>query len=803
TITTFKSTYCNDKSLNFEINVGYNGIAKIGYAPVEIIFNNKTEYDKFKLKLIHKGENDKILSYSWNISLNSNKNDKYIFYMPIKSTDKNLEVELIKDNKVYTKKTYKFKEILKPQNPVIGVISNEKEKFWNQVELPLITTNIKNHTEFILDKDEKLNTKTFYLEKDDKVFNDVKAFYMYDVIVMNDFEKDFFTVKNYEALKKWVKDGGILLIGTGKNPFESLEKLDSTFRLIEFNDSINVSNYKDSDSSNNNIYMNMFIGNIVKGEVLEYEDKNPLVVNYNMGNGSVMMTTFDINTYKKDDVEGKTQFLVDMISNNKYKFDNENVKSGYNFDGLKDILSIIPFELKNNFTYLIAFVFLYGITIGLVLIVFFRNKDNRVFMIATIPIVTIIATSVILYLGYNRSNKNPIVNIVSVAQYDNYGNKDNSNIELNSYFTTLNNDYDLNVKYGTNADISFVNKDEENTIDGKKVNENKSFYEESKNEIIKEDAELWEKEYAIGAKDIKIGNLNCESNFDNGKNDLNITLTNNTNTDLDNSFIVINEKLIKVGNIKNNEVKNVIIDMDNNYHNLEKYLKTEFPYNKDLDKENSSFNNKNSKYTKKEIENKKLKNIFEFVLKNNSIINKKNLAVNEFLFVSNTSDNYWDDIEINDVKPESFNTNVIYAKFKYAIDLHGEMNISDYDIKYFDEKYNLIDGEEVNIYDGKMEVKNPFELDLLYSNTNKLAIDYFEIKIPNSLNSVREKYKIYNYKKKLWEDIELIYNKNKVGDYVIMGQDIRIRLDMSKDEIYDNRYIELPQIFIQGEYKDD
>jgi hypothetical protein len=780
-----RSIYGQEK-LVVELDAGINGIARVGYTPIKVDMTNKSKYENLKVQFIQENEESDSIEYTEDIKLSLEKSQTYYFYIPLKSTNNSIDFKIYGENELLYEDKVKLTKILKAYNPVIGVSENIDSDFLKDIDLPSVVTNTSDYNN--VDTDASYKTEIINLKKDTNLFNNKKAFSIFDILILEKLDYEFFNEENFSTILEWVNNGGIIIIGSGENPIGDFNEIESKFKLINYRSSFLISNdYSLSDSK-------IFIGNILSGKETDYLGGNPITINKSEGYGSIINLAFDINSFKSENKSKKLEIIKNAIFYNNYMFNTDNIENKNSISKiLSDISDNLPFNNNYNYIYMLSIFSIYVLIVLILILVVFRKRDKRNLLWYLIPVATILCSIPIFYIGNkNNLDMSPVISSVSVAKY----NSDESSLSVNSYFTTLNNNKDsLNLSVNKNSDVEFVENNNEDSSN------DESIHQSSKLEVTQNESDLWEKEYVVGVKNVDIGDLQCESNLKN--NILNINLDNNTNADLEKSFIIYDNKCIEVGNIIENESKSIDIDINKTYPALNEYLNNVFSYPESLDEYevNELYNvlaENPSLYTETDIENKRINNVIKTTLEDNGVINKDNLKSNEFIFLSINSDNYWDDIEVNSEKPDSYNINLIYSTYKYSYETDTDLNISNYEIK-FDNKTESEDS--VKVVDGMFEIKEPCILELEYSIKSDIKnISSFKLVENEEDQSGNLNYEIYNVKNNTWDKLNESMIYENIEDY--LDGVIKLRIDKT-DKEGNVEYIKIPKISVRGEYGND
>lgn len=273
----FNNVYAKDLIINANSNL--DSKAKLGnVVPIEINVESKENIDGKLYLSIYKDK------YEHDIKISAGESNKYIFLVPMKSNIKDIKISVKENDKVLKEKILPF-TVCNADSLFIGILSDSKNNYNYLKNLNIDFLDV-NHSEVINLKDKQLNFEVL------KNFN---------FIVLDDFNAEDLSKNSKDALDKWLKHGGIIIIGKGKyvhknlkGPFEKVKEVTyvdegvivpTNFELSDKNNMFKISEIITQNINAENLYS--LTGNIdikkdaIKAEQLKNVANNMFKVNKN------------------------------------------------------------------------------------------------------------------------------------------------------------------------------------------------------------------------------------------------------------------------------------------------------------------------------------------------------------------------------------------------------------------------------------------------------------------------------------------------------------------------------------------
>ncbi|WP_069649929.1 hypothetical protein [Caloranaerobacter ferrireducens] len=619
-----------DSELNVDINIGFNRYIKVEKTvPINItIKNNYKDIDGKIQVLIDEIQGPKKLyrAYTKEIKILKGQTKTVTIGVLFDYNSSDVLVRIVDNNENIIWQDRVYTAVIKHYSLTMGVLS-ENVKSLEYLNFAYIEQNETNKSFF-----DVVNMNGYVPEED-------YLLETFDVIVINNFDIAKMDSKQIFTIDKWVKKGGILLVGIGEN-------FDKTLKSLKKLGLVNMENISDKKSNTKKIYLDK---NIV-------ENKEKLFVfNKEYGRGHIYVIPFDL---------GKSPFIN---WNHKVEFISKTLGEHFGLFGEKKLIARSPmFSLSGNiveripknrvpsikavFILLLFFILLVG-PINYILL---EKYDKRELGFITIPVIVLVFLVLIYSIGATTSSKQPIVNSVSIIELIpntrlaevntlmgimSFKNEDvKVSLDEDVDYSSLRNFFRYNAANYKNEEI-FV----ENYIDNPK---HVTFYNRG----------IW---------DVEIFNLRKDINSDKLiKIDINMIekqikgeVSNLSSNVLEDAVLVYGtNKFIKLGDIKGGQTKTVAIDLNSfstiykNDIGYYKLLDSLFPVETGVEDEDILNN-----YVKRSI----LQEYFE---------RKYNISEeNKLLLIAWSRDNIYKNLSVNEKNTDIISRNLIVAQIKVKL----------------------------------------------------------------------------------------------------------------------------------------
>lgn len=544
-----------DDTVKIDMKVGFDKFYKIGYTtPVYFEIENKLRDINGELQIEMPNQSDSITIYAMNVSLPKDSTKKFLMNVPMNAFNTKLKVNLTDGKNTITTKTFRVDPGSNMETYALGILSDDFDsvKYINKV-------TIKNRGNF--------STKNVRLDESSFPEN-IDALKTFNIIVINDFDTSKLSKQQYEALKKWVSDGGVLIIGTGPSQNKTLAIFKDDFitgEVGEIKKLTTTSLHKMAETKNVEA-MN------ISALDINLKDSTPIIKDGNFillqkiekGKGVVAVASFDFGLEPLSSWIGNSAFadkaivavLPQYYQNDMYQ---KGMMMQDNLYAIDNALRNIP-ELPLPKTSHLVFIYIGYILLAAPLsYILLKRMDKRELMWIVVPALSLVFSGVIYFSGVGTRLTEPITNVISIIDIDNSGtitpktyagvftpNKDNIRVEAGEDFDIrplmLNNGY-----YGR----SVPNEDTQKRVDSKVIVAPKTVLEFYRSGV-------WSmRTLALESEDVFTGKL--ESNLNYAKGAYTGTINNTSGFDLDECYIITPNQYANIGPIKNGETKQINI----------------------------------------------------------------------------------------------------------------------------------------------------------------------------------------------------------------------------------------------------
>ena len=773
-------------NLKVQVGAGFNGSYKYGYdVPINMTIENKNKDINGEVQIYAINGEGRSIIYSKSLSLPKSSTKNITLNVPIMNASTKFKIVILDNKDKVYEEDCSMPSGASEQTILIGILSDEFDNvsYINRVSVRGNST---------------LPSKTIKI--DEKSFpEDISVIRGFDVIVINNFDTSKLNKKKYETLKKWVNDGGILIIGTGDTYSKTLSlfkdefiggKTGSISRVTtnELNKLVNEGKNISNVGSISSMTLNSLNIDIDNSEKLYKEGDMYLIQKLTKGKGGVIVTSFDlglnpVSTWDQNSVLGEK--LIGLSKADLTAILNKgNNGDMYSISEAVSCNSELPVPKTNSLAVIIA---IYVILAGPVSYIVLKKFDKRGYMWATVPALSIVF-AVIMYISGNGTRMTePVANIVSIANIDEKGNI--TKTTYGGVFTPRKGDLKIQgaagVKIIPYANDMFQykgnNATESRQVDAKVVMDGSSY-------IQYYDASAFNnKVVSIDEEQSKTQKLEMSLVFNN--NHFSGTIKNNTGYDLEDCNLINGNVYLTIDSIKNGETKKLndickainlnqggvwqIIDptMKNGYGNY-----------------GPGVNMTASK--RKEILDMRQKSAIARVFMNNG-----SRTLNTPMFIGWSKTVTSKKINVNDKAVKTYERTFITAPLQFKI-MDG--NKRDYPFGYLQPSIeNTIGMIKADSFNSKIFGQGSMEL--VYKIDSSVKAERAEI-IVNTYGSLDVKLAIWNNETRNWEEGN-VKGFTKEGDtlskYIDKDNNVRYRLE----RINDSAPTDIPQISVKGSVK--
>ncbi len=359
---------------------------------------------------------------------------------------------------------------------------------------------------------------------------DAERFSALDYLVVNHFSAADLSKKQRQAIKKWVKEGGILIAGTGGDDIEALDLLVDVVatRQGERKEKVLLSLY--SGEEQENIILDRVSFQVKENMAYESMLDRELLKQIPYGDGAVCISELDLSDPVLKKHEQKIgKLILDQITTKRfYSIVKERESS------IRSVVQALNFNYDDSMPNILIYISLFIIYIGLIgpaAYFILKHFDKKTWFFLVVFFLSCIFTVVVFYVSSDYKREMPIINILSVI---NTKNDDEiiymsaQNLKKSEYSLRLLDDIDfvealpdVSALNGTEDVYQFSEKEKKYAVEKTKNNFRIHFFG---NSVLSQDILKLRRE-----KEDDIGAFDYELNFDNDL--ISVKLENNTKYD--------------------------------------------------------------------------------------------------------------------------------------------------------------------------------------------------------------------------------------------------------------------------------
>lgn len=270
---------------------------------------------------------------------------------------------------------------------------------------------------------------TTILELDENTFpENVEALELIDYLIIDNYDTSKLSDRQYNALKRWVRNGGILICALGANYQNVLHAFDDDFITGSFDE---ISSKDISFIEGVDLYGDETSIEISAVDALDFEmdDATELVAlssdgtayTKKIGNGAVTLLAYSLcmeplagcdyreeiaqSVISNAAVAGETEYLIGAYSYYYYYSVNQAIESFYSLN-------------QSSIKYFLILFVVYILIVGPVIYIVLKKRKKRELIWIGIPVTALIFTIIVLAIGNQTKIKKPIVSSLSLAELD-------------------------------------------------------------------------------------------------------------------------------------------------------------------------------------------------------------------------------------------------------------------------------------------------------------------------------------------------------------------------------------------------
>lgn len=771
------------ETIKIDAQVGFDKSYKPGYVtPIFITMENNSKDIEGEIQIeIPNDEGygaNTVTLYAIGINHPKNTVKKYVMNIPLPSSLLNVKLKVVEGKKVLLEKYVRIDRRIPDNTMFVGLLSDDGDSLNYLNGFTFNNMSISYGTKIV-----KLNEEIFPSSLD--------VMENFNMIIINNFDTSKLNDEQYQVLKKWVEQGGYLVIGTGPSGVKTLSIFKDDFITGDRGGFLKVSGKALGAAVNDDYDMPLDIMElrIKNGESVVSQDGIPFIQKLDKGNGRVLLLSFDMGIEPISSWKLNKYFMESIFQKNSPaffsgpQFERYLQNRGYDYSIENALKNIPELPLPNYNSIMIIFI-IYIILVAPVSYMVLKKRDKRELMWGVVPILSVIFAALVYIAGFGTRLTEPILNTISIFYAD-----EDSIVESKSFggiFTPNKTNLkvegidDITIKPFT-RDYYYGRSNMENW-DGKRVDA--KYVLSPKPNLEFYDIGIWNMKTFVlerHSNDVK-GGIKGDVSYINSN--FKGYIENNTNLDLSDCYLISANQYIELGSIKSGEKKEIPSNGSKNYN--DRYVLLDDIYgSRHIDRNTAKsmteeeFAKARSNYQKRNVAeyywNQEMKGTDGLKLiawsdtpKDTDILvnNKKVKSFDKYMVVS-------------DIKLNIFSGNTVEFPFGYVKPIIDQQNMMK---GHYDSYSNRFYGE------GMVEIS--FNIDMSIK-PEKINI-YFEKPPANT------KQFVWNMDIKDWESKD-------VSNYTIEGRDLDKYIDenntLKLQFDINGEGMQLPQISVKGSVK--
>ena len=539
-----------DNNITIDISYGYGNIAKGGrYLPIHVFYKNFTdEIFNGKVSIEFNEADNRKYAYEYEVNINEKDSLLSDYYIRI-SNKVDTIVVVLKDqneNKVI-EKNVSLNMGANQSKIMVGLLSDRKDKlsYFDDVAINFGLLS--------------LNTVSLSAGSFPKYSSGLEQL---DIIIISNFRIRDLSNEQSRALMDWVKQGGVLMLGTGTRADDTIgryapELLEDIYETPSMK-TINFSFNNDTKT----VYLDSTYINLHGGNIIISDGDLPLITSVNKQRGIIAVAGFDfcdLDQFAKENTQFARYIISNILGSERIEaFSKQGEALDDTFQNIEPILNSSEIKKLPPMTiYTLVFI-AYILLIGPVLFIYLRDYGLAIYYRKILVLVSLLLLAVIIIYNGRTRFSTTFYNYVTVYEA---GDSDVSE----TTYVNLRNPYNkpYNVIIDSNYSIVPIIRNKSNMDEERVLARNTSINIDnaeltkdiSINHVGAFSSNIWK-------LDKTIENLNNEGftgyiNFFDGN--LSLEITNNYNYKVKNATLILYGKIAMLGDFDAGETK----QMDN------------------------------------------------------------------------------------------------------------------------------------------------------------------------------------------------------------------------------------------------
>lgn len=768
--------------IKVEAQVGFDKSYKPGYVtPIFITMENNSKDIEGEIQIEIPSEEgygaNTVTLYAIGINHPKNTVKKYVMNIPLPSSLLNVKLKVVEGKKVLLEKYVRIDRRISDNTMVVGLLSEDGDSlnYLNGFTFNNMSTNYGT-------KIVRLNEEIFPSSLD--------VMENFNMIIINGFDTSKLNDEQYQVLKKWLEQGGYLVVGTGPSGVKTLSIFKDDFITGDRGGFLKVSGKALGAAVNDDFDMPLDIMELrmKNGESVVSQDGINLIQKLDKGKGRILLLSFDMGLEPISSWKLNKYFMESIFQKNPPtvftgpQFEKYMYSRGYDYN-IENALRNIPELPLPNYSGIMIIFIIYIILVAPVSYFVLKKRDKREFMWGIVPIFSLIFASLVYLVGFGTRLTEPILNTISIFYAD-----EESIVENKSYggiFTPNKTNLkiegieDIRIKPFM-RDIYYGSSNLENW-DGKRVDA--KYVLSPKPSLEYYDIGIWSmKTFTLERYSELKGGIKGKVSYEDSS--FKGYIENNTNLDLNDCYLISANQYIELGSIKSGEKKEISSSKVQNYN--DRYVLLDSIYGLRHVNRNTA-----KGMTKDEIEkvrsNYQKRNVVEYYF------NREMQGIQGLKLIAWSDTPRDTDILVNNKKIKKFDKSMVVSDIKLNVFSGKSIELPFGYVKPIIDQQNMMKGNYdsySNRFYGMGTVEISFNIDSSIK-PEKINI-YFERPPANT------KQFIWNMEIKDWESRDVSnytiedWNLEK---YIDENNTLKLKFDI------DGEGMQLPQISVKGSVK--
>ncbi|WP_146043759.1 hypothetical protein [Clostridium sp. chh4-2] len=386
-----------EEAITMEVNYGYDNTAKGGrYTPVWIdLANSADQAFEGKIQILSMESDYEIYRYEYPVSIEAGSSVKEHVYIPLGNRADQLFVTLVNGNgQKVVEKRLKLNVSLDVSELFIGVLSDKPERlsYLNGIGVSY----------------SMLKTKTFNLTKENFPQDEI-GLDLVDVILITNYRIRDLSERQTTILMEWVKNGGILILGTGNRVDDTLgrfapELLDDSYEFPTVM-SVNMGlEYDTSGPLDSNIDIPCVDVSLRGGNVIFSDDQMPLLSSVSREKGIIAVAAYDfvdIEGFCRENPSYVDKLFTNLMGESRINRLAESVYSGNSnqYWSVKSMINTGNVDRLPEIPLYVMEIIIYILLVGPGLYIFLKQRDLREYYRMGVVVLSILFTGIIYLMG--------------------------------------------------------------------------------------------------------------------------------------------------------------------------------------------------------------------------------------------------------------------------------------------------------------------------------------------------------------------------------------------------------------------